>query len=201
VAAALARDVDQVARLLQCSAARSARRLDHPFAKQRELQELASVQRKLDYSIVLDYVADLGAGGLHQGLTAGDRDLFGNVSGLKNDLHLSGLAELEHEPISHSTLESGALNRDCVFADRERRKQEAAGSIRFSLLSESAGKVNDGHDRVGHNCAHRVSNDTFQGGGVGLGGSGGRSKKTDRGYEQYGSHPPDTASSITPIGH
>jgi hypothetical protein len=51
-------------------------------------------------------------------------------------------------------------------------------------LTESAGNVSDGHDRVGHHCAHRVFNDTLQGGGVGLGGSGRGCRKTDRGYEQ-----------------
>ena len=116
-----------------------------PSVKLGQLNELTAVERqRLDLAVV-DDLGDFGVRRAQQRRLAGHRDGVGQLAELKNDQQFDLLPDVQCEPVLLEALEAGELDEYLIVADRQRRQNETAFTVRHAFGPAPACHVK-GHD-------------------------------------------------------
>ena len=124
--------------------------------QQSERERIPAVQRQFEDLFVLDHLAERRRVGFEQWRRLTHFHGLDDVAGSQCDPHRAALIHLEDEARDGRALESVRLNRDRVFAARQKRRQKFTLRIGLARARLPGHFVGDGHRGAGHNSAGAI---------------------------------------------
>ena len=121
--------------------------------ERRERERIAAVQRQIDEALVLDRLADRGAGGLDRGSAPDHRDQLGGLPELECHINTAHLLDVELYFIDGRALESRFRDRDVVEARLQLGGDVATFRVGLDRVLFVGGRARNRHVGVGHDRA------------------------------------------------
>ena len=142
-----------------------ARALSELYARHqdRQLDDVAAIERQLDDLPVFDHAADRRVLGVERDRVGGDFDGFGNVADLHREVGSNLRGGFHADPAHRLCLEAVQLTADGVVAHRHVREAVIAGFVRSHGGRNTRVHVRHGHRRAGDDRAGGVRYQTLNG--------------------------------------
>ena len=135
----------------------------HARNQNRQLHDVAAVERQLDDLTVFDHAADRRVLGVERDRVGGDFDGFGNVADFHREVGSNLRRGLHADPAHRLRLEAVQLTADGVVAHRHVREAVVAGFVRGHGGRNARVHVRHGHRGAGDDRAGGVRNQTLNG--------------------------------------
>jgi hypothetical protein len=161
---ALARGVDaERALAAQGSGEESVRRRRHGAgSEQAQVGKVAAIQRNLLHGLVVDHLADLVTGGVHQRLDGDDFHGLRTLPQGKRHVFRYRAGHIEFQPCQHGFLEPGRGDFQLVGSDREGGKKIRARGVADGFRLHAGGFTGGDDLCVRNRGSRRVGNCTLQ---------------------------------------
>ena len=124
--------------------ARAGRGFVRPGRKQRQLDVVAPVQRKVHHFLVVDHLTLRRFVHRQQRGRRGHRHVLVHLAHFERQVHHRGLLDLEHDALAHHALEAGRFRGHAIAADAQRHGLIAAVRARGGLGGDVGFEVGDG---------------------------------------------------------
>jgi len=116
--------------------------------QERELQEVAAVERKIADLLTRDETGDVATDRLHLVRVGFDGDLLFDLTGRELDVHRAVLRGVERDRLRDRTLEPGVLDHDLIRTDRQLEQRIHARLVRRRVLRQTRVVIPDGDLRA-----------------------------------------------------
>ena len=110
-----------------------------------DVDEVASVERRVVDGGGADDLADGGLLGLQQRRGGVDGDALGDGSGLQLEVDGEALLDVEMEVLLGGGLHAGRRGAEAVVADLDGREDELSDAVRFAVEDESGVEASESH--------------------------------------------------------